>query len=504
MPAKPNGAPYFAQLGAIVVPSAPDAIVIGSGPNGLGAAIRLAQAGRQVLVLEAAGTAGGGARSAALTLPGFVHDPFAAVFPLAAASPLFRTLDLGRHGLEWIEPPAALAHPLDDGRVVILYRSIERSAAALGADRDIYTGLMNPLLADVERLIPDVLAPPGGQRHPLAMARLMMHGIRSATGFASSYFHGDEARALLAGSAAHSFLPLDAPLTAGFGLYLSLLVHAVGWPIARGGAGRIPVALVSVLESLGGSVTLDYPVQTIADLPSRTCDIFFDTSPIRLAAIAGPQLPAGFRARLQRHRFGPGAFKVDYALDGPVPWAAAECLTAGTVHLGGTFEEIAHAESEVSAGRHPERPFVIASQPSLFDSTRAPTGHHTLWAYCHVPAGSPVDMTDRIDRQIERFAPGFRDRVLARHVMAPRDLEMVNPNLVGGAVNGGLQDVRTYLQWTLARPSPYATPNPALFRCSAATPPGGGVHGMAGFHAAEYALRRANRSQTSRPNSTSV
>jgi phytoene dehydrogenase-like protein len=476
-----------------------DAVVIGSGPNGLAAAIRLAQAGREVAVYEAAATPGGGARSAELTLPGFIHDPFAAVFPVAVASPFFRALALEQHGLEWIEPPAPLAHPLDDGSAILLHRSIERTAAGLGTDGAVYAELMTPLVADAQLLIPELLAPPGIPRHPIAMARLGLHAIRSAAGFACSYFHGDQARALFAGNAAHSFLALSVPLTAGFGLFMGLLGHAVGWPIPRGGARSLSSALASILSSLGGALTVERPVRAFADLPSAPL-VLFDTDPRQLAAIAGSHLPARFRSRLARHRYGPGAFKIDYALDGPAPWAAPECLAAGTVHLGGSFEEIAESEAEVTAGRHPERPFVIASQPSLFDATRAPAGTQTFWAYCHVPAGSTFDMTERIERQIERFAPGFRDRVLARHVMGPRELEAINANLVGGAVNGGLQDLRTYISWALARPSPYATPNQAIVRCSASTPPGGGVHGMAGFHAAEYALHR-DRSSGRRPRS---
>ena len=467
----------------------PETTVIGSGPNGLAAAIRLAQAGRLVTVFEAAATFGGGARSGELTLPGFRHDPYAAVFPVAVASPFFQHLELARHGLTWVEPAAPLAHPLDDGSAVMLHRSVEQTAAGLGPDREVYRQVMQPLVEDATYLIPDLLAPPGGQRHPLAAARFALHAVRSATGFACSHFHGDEARALLGGSAAHSFLPLDAPLTAGFGLFLTLLGHAVGWPIARGGAGTISSALVSVLESLGGSIVVNHRVTSLDELPSAR-EVFFDTDPRQMSSVAGRHLPARFRSSLARHRFGPGAFKIDYALSDAVPWTASECRQAGTVHVGGSLEEIALSESEVNAGRHPEHPFVIVSQPTLFDATRAPEGSHTLWAYCHVPSGSDVDMTERVERQIERFAPGFRDLILARHVMDPHALEAANPNLVGGAINGGIQDVRAYLGWALSGRSPYATPNPALFRCSAATPPGGGVHGMAGFHAAEYALRR--------------
>jgi phytoene dehydrogenase-like protein len=474
------------------VGSSPGAVVIGSGPNGLAAAIRLAQAGFQVLVKEAAATPGGGIRSAALTLPGFIHDPCAAVFPVAAASPFLRQLELERHGLTWIEPPLALAHPLDDGRAAVLDRSIERTAESLAGDRDVYVELMRPLVDDAHALVPDLLAPPGSQRHPLALARFGQHAIRSAAGFTASHFHGDEARVLVAGCAAHSFLPLEAPLTAGYGLFLTLLGHAVGWPIPRGGAGNLAAALVAVLQSTGATIETGRPVRTLAELPDFVT-VFFDTDPWQSADIAGPRLPSRFRARLRRHRFGPAAFKIDYALDGPIPWLAKACTQAGTIHVGGRFEEIALSEREVTRGRHPERPFVIVSQPSLFDDTRAPRGKHVLWAYCHVPAGSDFDMSERIEQQIERFAPGFRDRILFRHVMRPAALQAMNANLVGGAINGGLQDLRAYLRWALDRPSPYATPDPALYQCSSAAPPGGGVHGMAGYHAAEFAIRRQRR-----------
>lgn len=463
--------------------------VVGSGPNGLAAAIRLAQAGHEVTVFEEAATPGGAVRSADLTLPGFTHDPFAAVFPFAVASPFFRTLELSRHGLTWIHPPLPLAHPLDDGTAAILDRSLERTAESLRTDRDTYLQLIQPLANDLECLVPDILAPPGKQRHILALARFGQHAIRSASGFACSHFHGDAARALLAGNAAHSLLPMDAPITAGFGLILGLLGHGPGWPIVAGGAGQLTTALVEILTSLGGRVETNRPVRSLSDLP-QSHSIMFDTDPCQLAAIAGTALPRSFRARLRKHRFGPAVFKIDYALDGPVPWTAEVCQQAGTVHVGGTFEEIAFAEHEVTRGRHPERPFVLVSQPSLFDVSRAPAGQHTLWAYCHVPAGSEVDMRERIETQIERFAPGFRDRILARHVMGPRQLQAANPNRVGGSINGGLQDIRAFLGWALARPSPYATPHPSIFRCSAATPPGGGVHGMAGYHAAEYWLTR--------------
>lgn len=464
-------------------------VVVGSGPNGLAAAIRMAQAGRRVMVYEAMATPGGAVRTAELTHPRFRHDPGAAVFPVALASPFFRQLLLEEHGLTWIEPPLPLAHPLDDGRAAILSRSIAETAASLGSDRAVYGELLRPLVEVAGGLIIDLLAPPGWQRHPLALARFGQHAARSVTGFTASHFHGDEARALFAGSAAHSFLALDAPLTAGYALFLTILGHAVGWPIVQGGAANLTAALVDKLQTLGGTIETGHRVRTLDSL-TRYSTFVFDTDPRQVAEIAGAWLPASYRRRLRRHRYGPGVFKLDYALDGPVPWSAEACHQAGTVHIGGGLEEIAYAERQVSLGRHPDRPFVIVSQPSLFDPTRAPAGKHTLWGYCHVPPGSNVDMTDRVERQIERFAPGFRERILARHVMRPADLHEWNPNLVDGAINGGLQDLRAYLAWALARPSPYATPDPAIIRCSAATPPGGGVHGMAGFHAAEFILRR--------------
>lgn len=466
-----------------------DAVVIGSGPNGLAAAIRLAQAGLGVTILEANSTPGGAVQSAELTLPGFVHDPFAAVFPIAVSSPFLMSLPLQEHGLSWAHPPVPLAHPLDDGSAVLLHRSIEATASELGSDNSSYRALMFPLAESHHDLIAALLAPPRSVRHAKALARFGALATRSAAGFAASHFHEDRSRALLAGNAAHAILPLEEPLTAGFGLFLGLLGHVSGWPIAGGGAARLSAALVSVARSLGVTIELDCRVRSMQDVPKARA-VVFDIGLNQIAEIGKSELPAFFRRQLSSHRFGPGVFKVDYALDSPVPWTAERCSLAGTIHVGGNLEEIARGERDVAQGRHTARPFVIASQPSLFDSTRAPDGKHTLWAYCHVPPGSSFDMTDRIEQQIERFAPGFRERILARHAMGPRELEARNPNLVGGAINGGRQDIETYLAWTLAWPSPYATPNPSLFRCSAATPPGGGVHGMAGFHAAEYVLRK--------------
>ncbi len=440
----------------------PNANVIGSGPNGLAAAIALAQAGWRVTVFEAEPVPGGGVRSAELTLPGFVHDICAAVFPLAAASPFFRTLPLARHGLEWIEPPAALAHPFDDG-----------TAETLGRD----SGPLAAAWPGIERA---VLGPPlAWLRHPLAVARFASSALRSASALARTRFQDDRARSLFAGLAAHSGSPLEEPLTAGVGLVLETLAHVTGWPLARGGAQNLANALASHLRSLGGEIVTGRRVRSLDELPPAQATLC-DLSPKPLLEIAGSLLPSSYRRKLESYRYGPGAFKVDWALDSPIPWTAAACACAATLHLGGTLREIAEAEREVSKGGCPERPFVILVQPSLFDPTRAPAGKHTAWAYCHVPNGSRCDMLARIEDQVERFAPGFRVRILARSVMGPAEIESHNPNFAGGDIAAGALRLR--------RPT-YATPAPGLYICSAATAPGPGVHGMCGYHAARALLR---------------
>ena len=467
-----------------------DAVVVGSGPNGLAAAITLVRAGCSVLVLEAAETVGGGLRSKPLTLPGFVHDVCAAIHPLARASPFFRSLPLADHGVTWIEPDAALAHPMDDGQALLLKRSLQCTGAALGADGNAYVDLMAPLVRHWEPLMNMLLGPLRIPRNPLLLARFGLPGLHSARALAEAKFTGHAARALFAGLAAHAVLPLDKRPTAAFGLVLGILGHAVGWPLVRGGSRRLADAMTSYLTSLGGEIQTNAPVTCVDELPPSRV-VLLNVTPRQVIRLAGHRLPNSYRRQLARYRYGPGVFKMDWALDGPIPWRAAACQRAATVHLGGTLEEIADAERDAFNGQQSERPFVILAQPSLFDDIRAPAGQHTAWAYCHVPHGSTFDMSERIESQIERFAPGFRERVLARHVMAPTALEQYNSNYVGGDISGGVQDLRQLFTRPAMRLTPYAMPDRRLFICSAATPPGGGVHGMSGYFAAQAALRRA-------------
>ena len=470
-----------------------DAIVVGAGPNGLAAAITIAREGRSVLVLEAAETIGGGARTAELTRPGFLHDICSAIHPMVPGSPFLSGLPLERHGLELIHPPAPLAHPFDDGRVALLERSVAATAAGLGAiDGAAYRSLMEPLVADAARLLPQLLAPLSVPRHPLALARFGLEAVRSASALARARFEGEPARGLFAGLAAHSILPLEASATAAFGLVLGIAGHAVGWPLPRGGSQRIVDAMAAHLLELGGEIECGRPVRSLDELPPARA-VLCDVSPRGLIEIAGPRLPDRYRRGLERYRHGAGAFKLDFALDGPIPWRAEECARAATVHLGATLGEIAASERAVERGEPPERPYVLLAQQSLFDDTRAPPGKHTAWAYCHVPNGSSFDMTERIEAQIERFAPGFRDLVLERAVTTPAGLEHYNANYVGGDINGGRQDVRQLFTRPLARPVPYRTPVGGLYLCSASTPPGGGVHGMCGWLAAKAALGRELR-----------
>lgn len=465
-----------------------DAVIVGAGPNGLSAAITLAGAGCRVLLLEAQPTVGGGARTAELTLPGYYHDICSAVHPLGVASPFFRNLPLENYGLGWVWPDRQLAHPLDNGTAITLGRSVAETADGLSPDGTAYRRLMTPLVDNWSELLDTFLGPLRWPRHPLIAAR-MASGALPATVLARRAFKGEPARALLAGLAAHISLPLEWVTTAAYGLVLGLLGHAAGWPIARGGSQAITDALAAHLRGLGGVIETGVRVSAMSDLPPARA-VLFDVAPRALLDIAGDRLPGRYRDALGRYRYGQGVFKVDYALSEPVPWAAAAARRAGTLHLGGTLDEIALSEREVWAGKHAARPYVLVAQPSLFDPSRAPEGRHTLWAYCHVPGGSTVDMTARIEAQIERFAPGFGDCVLARHKMNAAEFETYNPNYVGGDINAGAQTWRQLFTRPTLRMNPYTTPAPDLFLCSAATPPGGGVHGMCGYHAARAVLRR--------------
>ena len=467
-----------------------DAVVIGSGPNGLAAAIELARHGWQVLVVEAWAAPGGGCRSSALTGDGAMHDVCAAVHPMGVASPLFQSLPLASHGLEWCHPPAVLAHPLDGGRAAVLWRDLDRTAAGLGADAGRYRALMGPLVKAIHAgVLQDLLGPLRWPRHLAGMTAFGMRAVWPAAALADWVFRTPEARALLAGNAAHSVLPLDAPLTSAIGLVLQATAHAGGWPVAKGGSGRLAEALVRCLEAAGGELVCGWRVRRLDELPKARAYVF-DTAPGEMARVAGDRLPLRYRRRLERYRHGPGVFKLDLTIEGEVPWSHPGCRQAGTVHVGGTLVEVAASERACWEGRHSERPFVLVAQPGVADPTRAPAGRSTVWAYCHVPAGSTRDLTEVVLGQIERFAPGFRERVLALHRTTCADYQAYNPNLIGGDVIGGVTDWRQLYARPALRWTPYATPAPDIFIGSASTPPGGGVHGMAGFHAARAVLAR--------------
>ena len=464
------------------------AIVIGSGPNGLAAAIALAQAGRKVDVYEAEAQPGGAARTMELTLPGFRHDFGSAVHPMAVGSPFFSALPLEQHGLSWIHGFAPLAHPLDDGSAVMLERNLKDAEAALGHDGRAWRKVVEPLVEHWPQFAKDALGPVARiPRHPFLMARFGYYAFQPALSVAKHLFAGEPARALFAGLAAHSFLALDQPLSSAIGLVLGAAAHAVGWPIPRGGAQAITDALAAYLQELGGTIHTSRRVATLDELEARDALILCDVTPRQLCLIAGDRLKRTYRKSLERFRYGPGVFKIDYALSDPIPWRAMECGRAISVHLGGTLEEVALSEYAATHGKTAERPFTLVAQPSLFDPSRAPNGKHIAWVYCHVPNGSDVDMTSHIEAQLERFAPGFRDCVLARHVSAPAVLQAMDANLVGGDINGGELSLRQFF----FRPAwgNYSTGTTNLYLCSSSTPPGGGVHGMCGYHGARIALR---------------
>ncbi len=449
----------------------------------------LARAGLSVIIYEAGDTVGGGMRSAKLTDPDFVHDVCSAIHPLAASSPFFKSLPLEEFGLQWINPPVALAHPLEEEPPVLLSLSMDRTLSSLGGDAKIYHKIMQPLIRKWSRTLPDILGPLKYPEHPVCLLGFALYGLQSAAGFTFRNFRGKRAKALFAGLAAHSMLPLETRFTAAVGLLLSLTGHTAGWPFPRGGSQKLADALTAYFKSLGGHIVTARPVTSLEELPPSDA-VLFDTSPRGMLEIAGNHFPSSYRSRLRNFRYGPGVFKIDWALKNPIPFESADCREAGTLHIGGTMEEISEAEEVVWRGELPEKPFIILAQQSRFDDTRAPAGKHTAWAYCHVSSGSDFDMTGRIETQIERFAPGFSKLVIRRHVMTSVDMERYNANYVGGDINGGVQDWRQLYTRPVARLNPYTTPDPQIFICSSSTPPGGGVHGMCGYHAARVVKRK--------------
>ncbi|HMH23335.1 MAG TPA: NAD(P)/FAD-dependent oxidoreductase [Puia sp.] len=464
-----------------------DAVVVGSGPNGLAAAIRLQQEGLSVLLLEAKDSIGGGLRSAELTLPGYMHDICSAIHPLAAGSPFFSTLALEEHGLEYIYPGIAAAHPFDGRQAAVLIGSVEETARLLGKDEQAYLELMGPLVKDWPAIAADVLGPLHFPSHPLLMAKFGLKAL-SAAGYLARRFHTKELRGLWAGMAAHAILPLSKLSTSAIALVLLIAGHRKGWPLPRGGSVSIANALASCFVSVGGKIETGVNVRSLADLPSSKA-VLLDLTPRQLLQLGGHNWSPLYKRQLERYRYGPGVFKIDWALDGQIPFSAGRCRLTGTVHIGNTLEEIAEAELITSKGGHPDKPFVLLAQQSISDPSRAPAGKHTAWAYCHVPNGSGRDMTAAIERQVERFAPGFRDLILARHVMNTAQLEEYNANYIGGDINGGMIDIRQLFTRPALRWSPYRTSTAGIYICSSSSPPGGGVHGMCGYHAAQRALK---------------
>jgi phytoene dehydrogenase-like protein len=470
-----------------------DAVVVGAGPNGLAAAITIAKEGYSVLVLEGRESVGGGSRSAELTLPGHIHDVCATIFGLAKSSPFFRGLPLEEHGVEWITPPAALAHPLDNRFAIIVEHSLEATAETLGADRRAYHKLLSLFLDHWEMFTQELLGPlPFPPRNLWLLARFAKVAFMPAEKLVMKYFSEERTKALFGGMAAHSMLPLDQVITSAFGIILNTSAHASGWPIVKGGAQNLVNALADILHLKGGEIITGNTVTSLEELPSARA-VLLDVTPRQLLKITGEQMPVRYRRQMRKYRYGPGVFKLDLVIDGPIPWRDKSCSRCATVHVGGSFAEIATAEKEVSEGKHPQKPFVILVQASQFDATRTPSGNQTVWAYCHVPNGSTIDMTECIERQIERFAPGFRDGIIARHAFKTVDLENYNPNYIGGDINGGIQDIRQQFTRPTFRWLPYSTPLKGIYLCSSSTPPGGGVHGMCGYHAARAVLRREFR-----------
>jgi phytoene dehydrogenase-like protein len=466
-----------------------DAVIVGAGPNGLAAAIALGRQFNAVLLLEAAKTIGGGARSAELTLPGFIHDVCSTVQPLSLASPFFRQLDLPQYGLEWIQPEIPLAHPFEDGSALFLHRSLSITAEALGADGKAYRRLLQPFVENDQRLFADILKPLGLPASPFLLARFAFHALRSLQDLVESNFSGDRTKALFAGLAAHAMIPLEQTATAAFGIVLATLAHTAGWPIIRGGSQKLADALADCFRSGGGEIVTDRRIASMSDLP-KAAFYFFDVTPRQLLHIEGLGLSDIYRKRLSRFRYGPGVYKMDWALQAPIPWTADICRKAGTVHLGGSLQEIAASIRDVHAGKVSSAPYIIIAQQSLFDSSRAPSGKHTAWAYCHVPPGSTADLSALIESRIERYAPGFREEILARNTLTAAAMEQYNANYVGGDINGGLQNLGQLYARPIASLHPYRTSGKNIYLCSSSTPPGGGVHGLCGYYAVDDLCRK--------------